>query len=196
MPAITPLETLVKEAELPAYIELFEIELSLIGLVNLYLTNSTRSPEGLTLGVSTKKINGINRDIPERVFVPYPIAISGLEENSDGSFSRPQLAVANVDKFFGKLSFTYGDLVGCKVKYIRTFDDMSYLAAGVTAPELTFTIGKKLSHNVKGIAYELRYPMDSERGSMPKNQILCDPHINRTGEWEEYPGVGKNKYIG
>jgi lambda family phage minor tail protein L len=191
---VQSLESLVKEAELPAYIELFEIDLSLIGFNKLYLTPSTRDINGITLGSSFKTINGDRREIQKRVFKPYPIAISGLEANSDGSFNRPRLDVANVDTFFGRISFTYGDLVGCKVTYIRTFE--SYLGSGLTAPEVVLTIGKKITHNIKGISYELRYPLDVERGFLPKNQILRDPHINRFGEREEIPGVGLSKYIG
>jgi lambda family phage minor tail protein L len=189
------LEVLVKESELPSFIELFEIDLSPIGFENLYLTPSTRSLTGIIFGTSERIVNGKPAvTIPERTFLPYPIAISGLEANSDGSFSRPRLDVANVDTFFGKLSFAYGDLVGCKVTYIRTFED--YIASGFSAPEVILTIGKKISHNVKGISYELRYPLDIERGFLPKNQILRDPHLNRSGEVEEIPGASLNNHIG
>lgn len=188
------LEALVKESELPPYIELFEIDLSAISYTNVFITPSTRDPLGIILGASSRTVNGQLKEIPERTFLPYPVAISGLETTSDGSFSRPRLDIANIDKFFGKLSFSFGDLVGCKVKYIQTFAD--YLESGITFPERVFTIGKKISHNVKGISFELRYPLDTERGFMPKNQILRDPHLNRFGELEEVPGVGLSKYIG
>jgi len=197
MPSTLP--QLVKEQELPAYIELFDIDVRKASghldnpdpeVGKYYLTPSTDSPAGIATAAYSKVINGASISFGAKTYLPYPIQISGVENNADGAFARPRLDVANVDQFFGQLSFLYGDLVGSTIVYRRTFE--TYLESGLGCPPITFTVGKKLVHNVNGLSFELRFLLDRERGYLPKNQMLRDPH----GSSVYYPGLGLSKYIG
>lgn len=194
------LPQLVQQNELPAYIELFEIDVrKILGIEDnpnamlgrYFITPSTDNPVGITTSEYSKVINGSSVTFGEQTYMPYPIQLVGLEDTVDGAPARPTLHVSNIDKFFGELSFLYGDLVGAKVTYIRTFEE--YLASGIGHTPITFTIGKKTSHNVNAIVFELRSRIDNARLYMPKNQMLRDPHADGK---VYYPGLGLSKYIG
>lgn len=114
-------------------------------------------------------------------YVFFPFQISGLEQSSSGAPPRPKLALANVDKTFGKLSFKYYDIVGSKVTYIRTFD--KYVTNGIGSVPISMEIYRKESHNKSGISFELRFPTDREKDFLPKKQMLK----------RDFPGMGLNK---
>jgi len=168
----------------PAYVELFEIDCSMLGggeLSTYYLTNS---PSICSFG--------LDEFGNPRTYYPFPVAISGVETNSEGAPPRPKLELANLRglsgealKLFGTLAFTYDDLVGIPVSFIRTFDTYLNLTSRIGVP-LKYYIGKKLTHNRLGMSFELRSPLDKERAFLPKRQMLR----------RDFPGLSINKHIG
>jgi lambda family phage minor tail protein L len=165
---------IVQQSTLPAFIELFEIDLSPIsGQSSVYrftpMFNTANPGDGhLTWGGNT--------------YLPFPIGISNIGFSMDDAPSRPALNIANVNKMFGMLSFTVQDIIGAKVTYIRTFEQ--YLGAGtLSAPPLKYFIARKTAHNLMGITFELRSPTDKERAVLPKRQMLKT----------DFPGLGTNK---
>jgi len=171
---------LIQQSQLPSYIELFSIDCTNISALNTvyYLTSS--------LGADNKVIifNG-------QTYYPIAILLSGLEDNSDGAFPRPTLQISNISIPYGtttlkigNLIFSYGDLIGCKVTYIRTFS--IYLDSGMSVSPRKFYIGKKTSHTAEGISFELRNALDKDRAFLPKRQMLK----------RDFPGLGINKQIG
>lgn len=160
----------------PAYIELFEIDLSKTNIPELAgtifrCTNSEVSYSGILFGEST--------------YIPFPIEITGISQTSTGAPPRPQLNIANINKYFGSLAFKYNDIIGANVVYIRTFEPYLNLVSRLSLPPMKFQIAKKLSHNKHGLSFELRSPLDKERAVMPKNQMLK----------RDYPGLGVNKRV-
>lgn len=154
----------------PAYIELFELDLTSIPALATsiyYFTPS--SGTALTWGGNT--------------YQPWAIQIEGIEASADGAPARPTLSIGNLDanKLIGALVFGYGDIVGAKVKYIRTFEP--YLGTSSSLPPITYYISKKTSHNQSIIQFELRSPLDKERAYLPGRQILK----------RDFPGVGGSK---
>ena len=168
---------IVQQSTLPAFIELFEIDLTPIsGQTSVYRF----TPMFNTANISDGHIvwGGNN-------YLPFPISITNISFSMDDAPARPTLNITNVNKLFGMLSFTVQDIIGAKVTYIRTFEEYIGGAVALSAPPLKFFIARKVSHNLINIAFELRSPIDKERSFFPKRQML------RT----EFPGLGTNKVV-
>jgi len=170
------IETDIQSSSPPPYVELFILDLTTIpglGTSIYYLTPSA--------GISDTVVWGGHN------FLPWAIEITGVEANSDGAPARPTLNVGNLDanKLIGSLVFTFSDIIGAKVQYIRTFEP--YLGGDGTfcLPPLKYVIGKKKAHNSKAISFELRSPLDKERLYLPNRQMLK----------RDFPGLGINKHI-
>lgn len=160
----------------PGYIELFEIDLTKTNIPELTgtifrCTNSDVNFTGILFGGST--------------YVPFPIELTGISQTSSGAPARPQLNIANINKYFGSLAFKYNDIIGADITYIRTFEPYLNLISRLSLPPMKFNIAKKLIHNKNGLSFELRSPLDRERAVMPKNQMLK----------RDYPGLGVNKRV-
>lgn len=156
-----------------AFVELFEIHVRIpstpIRTESFYLSNYG--------DVEFKRDAGTT----PQLYIGFPIQLTGLDQTSSGAPPRPKLTIATIDPIISRLSFTYGDLVGSKVVYIRTFEE--YLTAGVGSYPLSMEIYRKESHNKTGIVFELRLPTDREHDYLPKKQMLRN----------EFPGLGMNK---
>lgn len=169
------LQEIVQHSTLPAFIELFKIDLTPIsGQTSVYrftpMVNTANPGDGhITWG-------GEN-------YLPFPISISNVGFSIDDAPARPTLTISNISKLFGMLSFTIQDVIGAKVTYIRTFADYIGGDGALSAPPLRFFIARKTSHNLSNIAFELRSPVDKERAFFPKRQMLKT----------EFPGLGTNK---
>lgn len=139
----------------------------------LYLTNNTSAGQIVEFG--------------GQKYYPWPIELGGLEFNSTGSPARPTLTLGNLDinKQLRRLIYTYDDLVGININYIRTFKDYLGTNSRVSAPVVKFNIGRKLTHTNKQIQFELRSNMDRENSFLPPRIMLR----------EEFPGLGVNRGI-
>ena len=181
-PFVPTINQVVMQVEAPAYIEILEVDCSIIGQPVYYLTNTTSQ---FTFGLDEFSV--------PRIYYPFPFRISGIEQNSDGAPARPTLEIANLQglngefiKLFGSLAFIYDDLVGISVTYIRTFEPYINLTTRISAAPLKYFVGKKLSHNRLGLSFELRSPLDKERAFLPKRQMLR----------RDFPGLSINKHVG
>lgn len=169
------LEQLVLKPELPALVELFEVNCTNIPQINtIYYLTSTAVKKGEA---------GIFFGLQE--YSPFPILIEGIESSSEGAPARPTISLANINKLFGALSFLYEDLIGCTVTYTRTFEIYLNSASKISAPPLKYVIAKKLLHTSSVIQWELRSPLDKERSFLPGRQMLK----------RDFPGLGINKNI-
>lgn len=171
---MTIVNDLIKH-ELPAYIELFDINALTINAQYYRFTTMVNGTSKVAWGGHT--------------YDPFPLAISGIEQHSTGAPSRPQLSVANVDRFFGTLVQTMEDMVGAEVTYRRTF--ANYLNTYISAAPMRFLVNRKLSHNKTGVVFELKFFMDMDKLYLPKRQMLRDS-VDKTGK-DNFPGLGINK---
>lgn len=167
------MDQLLHQSELPPFIQLFIIDLTPIGRPEVFHYTPMRSEEDTPIAFGGN------------TYYPFPLQITGIEQNVSDSPSRPNLEIANVlpGKLFGTLTALYGDLVGAEVTYIRTFS--IYLASGISSPPLTFEVRKKLSKNKVKLVFELRTPQDTDRSWLPGHQMTK----------REFPGLGINKGI-
>lgn len=170
---MSDLDNLIQKSNLPNYIELFIIDCTSISAINTtyYLT-----PSGTES--ATVQFNG-------HTFTPFPMELTGVAETSSEAPARPTLSLSNINNIFGSLSFNYTDLVGCTVTYIRTFSTYLGLAGTVSAPPKKYLIRKKSRQDRNVISFELGSFLDSERGYLPKRQMLK----------RDFPGLGINKII-
>jgi phage-related protein len=175
MPTQAELDNEVLKSELPGYVELFELNFAtanIPGLTGYFRCSPTKVAGGSLLFGGDTFIGN------------FPIKIEGIEYRSGSAPARPQLTVANIDKYFGSLLFTYGDIAKTTVIYYRTFTPYLGQTTRLSKQPLKFQIAKKLDHSKKLIIFELRDPTDRERNYMPGRQMLRD----------EFPGLGVNKH--
>ena len=107
-----------------ALIELFELDLSPL---QEYYTS-----KGVPIATTTyyfhngynQKHGTVDADVkwgnPQRTYLARPIQIDGIQTSSSGEIARPTLTVSNLDLFFTSLCRSYANLVGAKIKRIRT----------------------------------------------------------------------------
>jgi lambda family phage minor tail protein L len=161
----------------PAYIELFDIDLTNTNIPALSGTILRYTParaSTATIGFGT----GIT-------YTPFPIEITGISQNTDAAPARPQLAISNISKYIGSLLFLYDGLIGATVVYTRTFEPYLNLSTRLSLPPIKYILSQKLVHNKKIITFELRNPRDKDRAYMPRRQMLT----------RDFPGLGVNKNV-
>lgn len=171
----------ILKSEVPAFIELFDIDLSSTNIPEL--VNSVLRLTPMTDSTDLANIHNIS--FGGQSYLPFPIQITGIAMASDGAPPRPQIAVANITKQIGALAFQYSDIIGATVTYTRTFATYLNTANKISLPPLKYFIAKKISHNKNGLSFELRDFRDKERAFLPKRQMLK----------KDFPGLGINKYV-
>lgn len=171
----------VLKNEVPAFIELFDIDLSSTNESDLVNTLLRFTP--MTDGTDLANLQNVM--FGGSTYIPFPIQISGISFSSDGAPPRPQLSIANIDKTIGSFVFMYGDIIGTTVTYTRTFSTYLNTSNKISLPPLKYFVAKKLSHNRNILSFELRDFRDKERAMLPKRQMLK----------KDFPGLGINKYV-
>ena len=171
----------VLKTEVPAFIELFDVDLSSTNEGDL--VNSILRFTPMTDGTDLANLHNVM--FGGNTYYPFPIQISGISFSSDGAPPRPQLSIANIDKSIGNFVFRYGDIIGTTVTYTRTFAPYLNTSTKISLPPLKYFIAKKVSHNRNILSFELRDFRDKERAMLPKRQMLK----------KDFPGLGINKYV-
>ena len=165
-------EKTTQQVELPALIELFDVDLTSIGRPEIFY---------FTPMVGTGPNNSISWG--GRNYTPFPIAIQGIETTTSGAPPRAELHIANVvdPRLFGSLAFLYEDLVGVKIVYRKTFSTL--LNTSISSGAMRFIIDKKSGHNKLGLSFEIKSSFDRDRQFLPARQMLR----------KDFPGLGINK---
>jgi lambda family phage minor tail protein L len=167
-------DSVLTQASVPAFVELFKIDLSELFPTTPNVFYLTPEPQEVVWG--------------GRTFMPFPVRLTGLEQSSSGAPPRPKIEVANIyqNRLFGTLAFQHNDIIGGKIEYIRTL--AIYLGdptQSICAAPMRFEIFKKEAHNKTFISFLLRTPLDRERAFLPKRQMLR----------AEFPGLGLYKRV-
>lgn len=158
------------------YIELFELDLTMFeGITAPYRITPNVGPD------STFVIWGGHE------YIPWPVAITGFAVSAQGAPARPNISFGNLDanKILNALTFLHNDIIGGRVRYIRTFEAYLGGSGSLSAAPLTYTIGRKVAHDSKIITFELRNFLDKERTYLPPRQMLR----------RDFPGLGVNRGI-
>jgi lambda family phage minor tail protein L len=157
----------IQEAFAGTIIELFEVDLTTIGLAEQYYFHNGVNELGEDV-----IFNGI-------VYTRLPLEAEGFERNGTGQQARPVLRVANIDGLLGAITRANQDLVKAKVIRRRTFlkyIDAVNFAGGVNPTadpnaaldDETYFIDRKAGENKLQIEFELVSALDLEGQFLPK----------------------------
>jgi len=171
-----------------AIIELFELDLTPlqeyytskgvpIATTNYYFHNGYNERYG-TINQEVKWGN------PEITYTARPIQIEGLLVSSAGETPRPTLTVANHDLFFTQACKAYANLVGAKIRRVRTFvkflNASNFTAGNPSAdpqakfPDDVYNIDR-MSESIPGqVTFELSSAWDVEGIMLPRRQIVAN----------------------
>lgn len=158
----------VIQSTLPAFIELFVIDLTRIG----------GEVHRLTAGQAVM--------FGGKEYSTYPIKMTGVNRSSDGTPTRPQLEIDNLTRLLLAEVITLGDLVGAQVTRIRTFE--KYLDDGESPDPSsslveTYYINQKTNHTPSSITFELVDALELTDGQLPNIQATNKifPALGRMG---------------
>ena len=160
-------------------VDLFHIDLNPIGVAQeFFFTPSSSTPI---------QFNG-------ETYNPFPIQISGLDRNQDAAPGRVKMTVDNTSQMLAAAVISYGDMVGGRVRYIRTFQN--YLdgqpdgGTQQSFPILHYIIHQKSMFNQQGIQFVLTTQLDRAGLMLPRRQCLKSD-AGRTALW--CPGMQRTK---
>lgn len=162
----------LQRPDLGEYVELFEIDATIIGGTFTYITPNT--------------LGGGNIVWRGNTYIPCPVEGEGFEINKQGAPPRPTLRVSNINKLLLSSVIQLGDMVGAKVTRWRTFKQ--FLDGEVNADpnahmaREVYYVYQKTAHNRTQIEWTLRSAMDVENLQLPGRQILRD---------KGFPGVAR-----
>lgn len=153
----------IKASALPAYVELFELDLSVLGGEKLYFTPNTNN------GQAAVSFGGV-------VYIPLPITGNGWATGTEGAAPQPTLTVSNVARFIQPYLTAYDDLVGAKLTRKLTFS--KYLDSGATPDgsqvfdTSVFLIEQLSKLNKLEVEFRLSSVIDAPNFKLPRGQVL------------------------
>jgi len=162
-------------------ITMFQLDTSLIGGPVMHFT-----PTLFPGGGSEIVFNGVT-------YTYVDLDTSGFETNGAGNTATPHIKIANTSGVFQAVLNTYGDLVGCKLIRLRTFDQ--FLDGGAQAdptaffgPDI-FLVERKVSENPIFIEWELSASIDNQGAMIPKRVVIRDTCTWRYRTWNAATGA-------
>lgn len=166
----------IKGDRLSGYIELFDIDLTLIGgdifrfVPMTYLTVEGTDPPVLKSKHVLWQGNA---------YTPMPIQVTGIEYNGTTEAPpTPTMTVSNINRVFRALIISLGDITGATLTRWRTFE--KYLDEGAEAddtqhfPVDMYIINQKTEDSKIQIVYSLKSALDMQHVKIPRRQILRD----------------------
>lgn len=130
-------------------------------------------------------VNGeVKWGAPEVTYTARPIQMDGIQASSAGEVARPSLTVANHDLVFTQLCKAYANLIGAKVRRIRTFvkflNASNFVAGNASAdpqakfPDDIFVIDR-MSESIPGqMTFDLAPAWDVEGVMLPRRQVIAN----------------------
>ena len=178
------LPELLQQLDADSLIELFVIDLTLIGGTDVfYLHAGTNSIGGAVVwqGVA---------------YQPWPMQVEGFDVNVRGALPRPTMHVANVLNTLVPYVEEFDDLVGASVRRRRTF--ARYLDGQPTAdpnqhyPDDLYYVERKTQDDGTVLGFELASALDLEGIRLPSRQIT----VNSCAWVSDYRRGGDCPYVG
>ncbi len=156
-----------------ARIELFRLDTSKVGGGMLFFVQGTDASEAIRFG--------------GQEYQPVDIEFEGLEVSGAGSLPTPTIRLANTDGIAQSAINTWGDLLGCELRRIRTFKNFldGQPDADPTAffgPDV-FLVERKVTENNVYIEWELSAAIDQEGKRVPGRQVIRDTCLWRYRSW-------------
>lgn len=156
-----PISTELLKLDSSAIIDLYELDLSPLGVSTVYRF----TPE--TIPSATVSYKG-------KVYDAIPITIDGFEFGLKAPFPRPTMQVSNVFGTISSLIIIYQDLCGAKVTRRRTLvkylDGQAESGGEELTPEIYF-VERKTAENELYVAFELISGLEMESLRLPARKI-------------------------
>lgn len=151
--------------------------------ISLYRLDATDAGAGIYYFVQAAESDGAPITFGGQPYTPIDIKISGFESNSGGVLPTPTMSISNTDMLIQSLVNQYGDLVGCGIRRVRTFErflDGHSEADGAAyiGPDI-FKIERKSAETPLSIEWELSAAIDQEGKMLPGRQYLRDVCVRR-----------------
>jgi lambda family phage minor tail protein L len=161
---MTAIQTVIQDLSPGNLIELFQLDLSFAGGNVLYFIQGAA-------GTSPVSFGGIE-------YTPVDIEFDGMEVTGVGALPTPTVRVANAGGLPQGIINTYGDIVGCTLKRIRTFkrfldDGEEPDSMAIIGPDV-FRVERKSSENPVFIEWELSAAVDQQGKRIPGRVVIRD----------------------
>ncbi|MBS0661366.1 MAG: phage minor tail protein L [Verrucomicrobia bacterium] len=125
----------------------------------------------------------------------WPIGVQGFERTTGGALPRPRLTVANIGAAITSILRVSGDLVGARLRRIRTF--AKYLDGAPDADPTAilqteeWVVNQKLAESETAVEFELAAICDVEGVMLPREQVSASGcrHVYRGGDGCPYAGA-------
>lgn len=130
-------------------------------------------------------VNGYYGDViwKGNVYASMPIDVTGFEMKSEGVYSRPQMAVANMGGLIMGMNNDFNDLVGLTLTrrqvLVKHLDAVNFPNGNPEAdPTIEgvsrYVIQAMTEENDEQVQYELSTPIDHDKAIIPGRTILAD----------------------
>lgn len=116
-------------------------------------------------------------------YTPIDIEFQGMEINAGGVLPTPTMQISNTNGYIQDLVNTYGDIIGCELRRVRTFkrfldgqpeaDPSAFIGPDV------FRIEQKTNENAVFIEWSLSAAIDQEGKMLPGRVVLRDTCVKR-----------------
>lgn len=161
---MSQLAAVVQTSNPGAIVQLFLLDATSVGGEVVHFVQSSEANEPVSF-------NGIT-------FTPVDVEMTGFETAGTGALPTPHLKLANTNGVFQGMLNAYGDLLGCQLIRIRTFERFldGRPDADSTAfygPD-TFRIEQKVKENPIYIEWALSASIDEEGKLIPGRVVLRD----------------------
>lgn len=120
-------------------------------------------------------------------YVAVDVEFEGMTTSAVGTLPTPRMAMSNSNQVVQNLINTYGDLLGCELRRVRTFkrflDGQPQADPGAFWGPDVFRIERKTDENPIFVQWELSAAIDQEGRMLPGRQALRDTCQWRYRRW-------------
>lgn len=161
-----------------APIALFRLDATSVGGGILYFCQSARATTGVTF--------------QGQYYTPVDVEFSGFELTGNSALPTPHVKLSNTNGVFQGIVNQVGDMQGCEVQRIRTFEQFlddggSPDPSAFYGPD-TFLIERKVSENPVYIEWELSASIDQAGRRLPGRTVVRDTCMWRYRRYDPVTG--------
>ncbi len=126
-------------------------------------------------------------------YTPVDCKFSGFEVSGSGTLPRPKLQLANTNGVFQNIINTFGDLNGCTLRRIRTYEHFldgqpKADPAAYNGPDI-FKVERKVAENDLLLEWELSAEIDQQGVMLPRRTVIRDTCLWRYRVWNATAGA-------
>ena len=176
-PPITPVKEAIQAPDLPAIIELFDLDISAIaaGQPTLRFVSGTAVQNVVQRG-------GVS-------YMPAPLQLEGFDRGGTGAMPQPTVSVGDILSQIGPWVYAGQDLLGAELTRTlvlrENLDDGSDPdpAATLGVPSV-YRVVQKVEQTAEFITFRLSAAIDTGDEKFPRRQVLRDSCLRRYRVWD------------